>query len=229
MQCHNISSFVWRFTSQSRMFHSFGDVVITGVGLPIFTFTWHAWPLSNEGSMNVPHLLWHGPTLYIGHLRGPMTQRERDREREKQKDRQKNTDRDRHRERDIYQYTVYRIIFCVHFLLFIIEICSLDSFFITSLKWHICNLYKSLSIGLAEKYIFVKSLLIFYTMLGYILMISWLIDFLLAWFEHLHNNLMLYIYINEKKWQITQRDRFVQFDKNTAKRTHHREITVLAK
>ena len=32
----------------------------------------HQWPLSSEGLLNVPHLLWHGATLYNGHLRGPV-------------------------------------------------------------------------------------------------------------------------------------------------------------
>ena len=37
------------FTSYSRIFHSFGDVTITGEGLQIFTYTRHSWPLSSEG------------------------------------------------------------------------------------------------------------------------------------------------------------------------------------
>ena len=39
--------FVCVFTSHSRIFHSYGNV-ITSEGLPIFTFTWHSWPLSSE-------------------------------------------------------------------------------------------------------------------------------------------------------------------------------------
>ena len=39
------------FTSYSRIFHSFGDVTITGEGLQIFTYTRHSWPLSSEGCL----------------------------------------------------------------------------------------------------------------------------------------------------------------------------------
>ena len=43
--------------------------------MQILTHAQNSWPLSSEGflTVNVPHLLWHGPTLYIGHLRGPVT------------------------------------------------------------------------------------------------------------------------------------------------------------
>ena len=40
--------FVWIFLSISRIFHSFGDVIITGEGLQILTYTRHS--LSSEGS-----------------------------------------------------------------------------------------------------------------------------------------------------------------------------------
>ena len=40
--------FVWSFLSISRIFHSFGDVTITGEGLQILTYTRHS--LSSEGS-----------------------------------------------------------------------------------------------------------------------------------------------------------------------------------
>ena len=50
--------FVWSFTSHSRIFHSYGDVTITGLQiLPI---------LYTRGFFSVPHLLWHD-------LRGPVT------------------------------------------------------------------------------------------------------------------------------------------------------------
>ena len=58
--------FAWAFTSNLRIFHSYGDVTITGEGLQFFTFIR---PLTSEGLFNVPHLLWHGPTFYYGHLR----------------------------------------------------------------------------------------------------------------------------------------------------------------
>ena len=43
--------FAWSFSSHSRNFHSFGYVIITGVGLQIFT-------IAQWGFFNVPHLLW---------------------------------------------------------------------------------------------------------------------------------------------------------------------------
>ena len=43
--------FVWCFSSYSKIFHSYGDVVITGEGLQIFTFARHSWPLSSEVSL----------------------------------------------------------------------------------------------------------------------------------------------------------------------------------
>ena len=47
--------FVWVFSSHSRIFHSYGDVNIAG-----------------EEFFNVPHLLWHGASIYNGHLREPV-------------------------------------------------------------------------------------------------------------------------------------------------------------
>mgnify|MGYP003692507677 CR=1 FL=1 len=38
-------------SSHSRLFHSYGDVTITGEGLPILTFARHSWPLSSVGSL----------------------------------------------------------------------------------------------------------------------------------------------------------------------------------
>ena len=40
-----------RFSSHSRIFHSFGPVTITDEGLLILVYTQHSWPLSNEGSL----------------------------------------------------------------------------------------------------------------------------------------------------------------------------------
>ena len=60
--------------AHSRIFHSFGEITITG---EFFTYTRHTWPLSSEDFLtcifNLPDLLWHGPTLYNGHLRAPVT------------------------------------------------------------------------------------------------------------------------------------------------------------
>ena len=43
--------FVCGFTSHSRIFHSNGDVIITGEGLEILTYARHSRPLSSEGSL----------------------------------------------------------------------------------------------------------------------------------------------------------------------------------
>ena len=61
------------FFSNSRVYHSFGDVAITGKGLHISMFARHLWPLNSEGSllgnnycgkghsfkMGIPEVLWH--------------------------------------------------------------------------------------------------------------------------------------------------------------------------
>ena len=40
------------FSSHSRdIFHSYGDVTITGEGLQILTYALHLWTLSSEGSL----------------------------------------------------------------------------------------------------------------------------------------------------------------------------------
>ena len=45
------SLFVCGFSSNFRIFHTYGDVTITGEGLQIFTYARHLWPLSREGSL----------------------------------------------------------------------------------------------------------------------------------------------------------------------------------
>ena len=67
--------FVWGLSSHSRIFHSYGDVTITGEGLQILTYARHSWPFGIEqwGFFSVPHLLWHWASVYNGHLRGPVT------------------------------------------------------------------------------------------------------------------------------------------------------------
>ena len=42
---------VWGFSSHSRIFHSYGNVTITGEGLQILTYARHLWPLSSETSL----------------------------------------------------------------------------------------------------------------------------------------------------------------------------------
>ena len=57
-----------------RIFHSYGDVTITGEGLINFTYAGHLWPLSSEISLAChPYYTWHGALVYSGHLQGPMT------------------------------------------------------------------------------------------------------------------------------------------------------------
>ena len=55
---------IWFFLSQSRIFHAYVDVIIAGEGLPILTYARQSWPL-----LSVLHLLWHGASVYNGHLR----------------------------------------------------------------------------------------------------------------------------------------------------------------
>ena len=42
---------VWRFSSHSRIFHSFGDATIAGERMQILTCSRHLWPLSSEVSL----------------------------------------------------------------------------------------------------------------------------------------------------------------------------------
>ena len=65
--------FVWNFSSHSRIFHSFEDVTIPGEGLQILTYICSAsMAIEHWGFLIVPHLLWHGASVYNGHLRGPV-------------------------------------------------------------------------------------------------------------------------------------------------------------
>ena len=43
--------FVWGFSSNSRIFHSYGDVTFTGKGLQILTYARHLWLFSKQGSL----------------------------------------------------------------------------------------------------------------------------------------------------------------------------------
>ena len=46
---HNNSClFDWSLSSHFRIFHSYGDITITGEGLQTLTFAQHSWPLSSE-------------------------------------------------------------------------------------------------------------------------------------------------------------------------------------
>ena len=66
-----VESFVWFILSHSRIFHSYGDVIIAGEGLKILTFARHLWPLSSEGSLAC-YIYCDGTSIYNDHLRGPV-------------------------------------------------------------------------------------------------------------------------------------------------------------
>ena len=63
----------WSFSFHSRIFHSFGDVIITGEWLQHFTLARHFMAIESWGFFRVPHLLWHWASVYNCHLRGPLT------------------------------------------------------------------------------------------------------------------------------------------------------------
>ena len=66
--------FIWSLSSHSRIFHSYRDVTIAGKGLQSLTYARHSCMATEHGGFfNVPLPLWHGPTVYNGHLRGPVT------------------------------------------------------------------------------------------------------------------------------------------------------------
>ena len=52
----------WYLLREKRIFHSNGEVTIAGEAV-----------IERWGFFNLPHLLWHWPTLYNGNLHGPMT------------------------------------------------------------------------------------------------------------------------------------------------------------
>ena len=58
--------FVSRFSSLSRIFHSYGDVTMTGCKC------WALMAVVHWRFFGLPHLLWHRASLYAGHLRGPV-------------------------------------------------------------------------------------------------------------------------------------------------------------
>ena len=60
--------FVWGVSSHSRIFHSYGDVSITGEWLQILTYARHLsllMVIEQWGFFNVPHLLWHGASVIM--------------------------------------------------------------------------------------------------------------------------------------------------------------------
>ena len=85
--CASLMILVWFFvcglSSQSRFFHSYGDVTIVCEGPQILTYARHSWPLTSEGYLafhtccDTGHpfimVIPEGASVYNGHLRGPLT------------------------------------------------------------------------------------------------------------------------------------------------------------
>ena len=71
VQVANNCLFVWSFSCHSRIFHSFGDVIIAGEGLQILNYARHSRPLSSEGSL--ARHTYCDTSVYNAHVRGPMT------------------------------------------------------------------------------------------------------------------------------------------------------------
>ena len=63
----------WGFSFRSTAFLSLGYVTTPGEGLQIFIYARNSWALSSEGFFCLSHLLWHGTSVYNGHLQGPVT------------------------------------------------------------------------------------------------------------------------------------------------------------
>ena len=66
------SLFVWGISPHSRIFQSYWDVTITGEGLH-FDLCSASMAIDQWMFFSVPHLLWHGASVYNGHLRVPIT------------------------------------------------------------------------------------------------------------------------------------------------------------
>ena len=56
-----------------RMFHLYGDVTLAGEILQILTLAQDSWSIEQCGFFCVQHPLWHGASVYYGHLQGPVT------------------------------------------------------------------------------------------------------------------------------------------------------------
>ena len=57
------------FSSYFRIFHSYGDITIAGAGASNFDQCSTLMAIEQWGFFSVPHLLWHGTSVYNGHLR----------------------------------------------------------------------------------------------------------------------------------------------------------------
>lgn len=60
--------FVWSFSAHSRIFHSFGNVTTANFDL-CSAFV----AIEQVRFFRVPHIQWHGASVYKGYLRGPLT------------------------------------------------------------------------------------------------------------------------------------------------------------
>ena len=71
--CPCVSDFLGR-SSLSRIYHSYEEFTIAGEGLHAnFDLCSVLMAIEPWGFFSVPHLLWHGASVYDGHLRGPVT------------------------------------------------------------------------------------------------------------------------------------------------------------
>jgi hypothetical protein len=55
---------IYGFTSRSRIFHLYGDVTIAGEGLQKLGLCSALWAFEQGGIFIVPHLLWHGTSVF---------------------------------------------------------------------------------------------------------------------------------------------------------------------
>jgi hypothetical protein len=62
---------IYGFTSRSRIFHSYGDVTITGEGLQNLGLCSVLRAFEQGGIFIVPHLLWHGALVFPVSSEGP--------------------------------------------------------------------------------------------------------------------------------------------------------------
>ena len=69
--CLFVCLFVWGLTFNSTIFHSFGHLCRWRAAN--FDLCSALMAIEQWGFFSVSHLLWHGSSVYNGHLRGPMT------------------------------------------------------------------------------------------------------------------------------------------------------------
>ena len=65
--------FVWGFSSHSRIVHSYGKNHHYRWRAANFDRCSALMAIEQYGFFSVPHVLWHGSSVYYGHLRGPVT------------------------------------------------------------------------------------------------------------------------------------------------------------